>query len=236
MVTNISYYFSDLSKFPFKDFFDGMEHPWEPLFKVKSFLNELLVKPDLKVLKSKPLGTIDLYGNYFIDEGSVIYNGVTIIGPVYIGKNVEIMPGAIIRPNTIIGDNCVLGHCAEVKHCVVLNGAKIQSTSFAGDCVIGASARIGSGAITANRKFDQSIVTIKFEKEKISLGTDYFGCVLGDNSRLGANAVTQPGTHIGRHTWIYPATNVRGFIPSQKRVYQERPLTMEENEIHNLKP
>lgn len=236
MVTDIGYYFSDLSKFPFEGFFDGMKYPWEPLFKVKSFLNELLVKPDVKEMKSKPLGAIDLYGNYFIDEGCTIYNGVTIIGPVYIGKNVEIMPGAIIRPNTIIGDNCVLGHCAEVKHCVVLNGAKIQSTSFAGDCVIGASARIGSGAITANRKFDQSNVTVKTDSGKLDLGTDYFGCVLGDNSRLGANSVTQPGTHIGRHTWVYPATNVRGFIPSQKRVYQERPLTMEENEVHNLKP
>ncbi len=236
MVTDINYYFSDFSKFPVKGFFDGMKYPWEPLFKAKDFLDDQLVLPDVKEMRGKALGACDFYGNYFVDEGTVLYNGVTIIGPVYIGKNCEIMPGSIIRPYTILGDSCVLGHCSEVKHCVVFNGAKIQSTSFAGDCVIGASARIGSGAITANRKFDQTVVTIKHEGGRIDLGTDYFGCVLGDNSRIGANAVTQPGTHIGRYTWIYPSTNVRGFIPSQKRVYQEAPLAIQDNEIHDLKP
>lgn len=235
MVTDIGYYFSHFDKFPIPGFFEGMKHPWEPLAKVNEVLEELLVKPDVKENLGKCLGQCDFYGNYFIDEGTVIYNGVTIIGPVYIGKNCEIMPGAIIRPNTIIGDNCVLGHCSEVKHCVVFNGAKIQSTSFAGDCVIGKSARIGSGAITANRKFDQSNVTVKTEDGSIDLGTGFFGCILGDNSRLGANAVTQPGTHIGQYTWIYPATNVRGFIPSRKRVFHDRPIVMLDNEVHDLK-
>jgi len=234
MVMEIGYYFSNFDKFPIEGFFEGMEHPWEPLAKVNKVLDEILVKPDVKENKGKCLGQCDFYGNYHIGEGTVMYNGVTIIGPVYIGKNCEIMPGAIVRPNTILGDNCVLGHCCEVKHCVVFNGAKIQSTSFAGDCVIGKSARIGSGAITANRKFDQSNVTVKSDGSKIDLGTGFFGCVIGDNSRIGANSVTQPGTHIGQYTWIYPATNVRGFIPSQKRVFQERPLTMLDNEVHEL--
>lgn len=236
METDIKYYFTEFDKFPFKGFFDGMQHPWEPLVKVKEFLNNYLVKGDVKEMHGKAMGSYDFYGNYFVGEGTVIYNGVTIIGPVYIGKNCEVMPGSIIRPYTILGDNCVLGHCSEVKHCVVFNGAKIQSTSFAGDCVIGVSGRIGSGAITANRKFDQSNVTVKQDGGKLDLGTDYFGCVLGDNSRIGANSVTQPGTFIGRYTWIYPATNVRGFVPSQKRVFQDKPLTMLENEVHVLKP
>lgn len=234
MVTEIGYYFSNFDKFPIAGFFEGMKHPWEPLAKVNGFLDEFLVKPDVKENKGNCLGQCDFYGNYYIGEGTVIYNGVTIIGPVYIGKNCEIMPGAIIRPNTILGDNCVLGHCSEVKHCVVFNGAKIQSTSFAGDCVIGKSARIGSGAITANRKFDQSNISVKADSGKLDLGTGFFGCVIGDNSRIGANSVTQPGTHIGQYTWIYPATNVRGFIPSRKRVFQDRPLTMLENEVHEL--
>ena len=68
------------------------------------------------------------------------------------------------------------------------------------------------------------------------LGTDYFGCILGDASRLGANSVTQPGTHIGPHSWVYPLTNVRGFIPKETRVYQKVDLAFEENEVVELKP
>ncbi len=236
--TSFSYYFEHKDAFPFPEFFEGMVHPWQPLEKVNAFLDALLVKPNVQEMHGIDKGgRISFYGNYYVGEGTVIYNDVTIMGPVYIGKNCEIMPGSIIRPNTIIGDNCVLGHCSEVKHSVVMNGAKIQSTSFCGDCVVGKSARIGSGVITANRKFDQSNATIKDNNgEKIDLGSSFFGCILGDNSRLGANSVTQPGTHIGAYTWVFPMTCVRGFIPREKRVYHERSLVFDENEVLELKP
>ena len=238
METNFSYYFEHPDAFPFPGFFDGMEKPWEPLEKVNAFLDEWLTQRDVHEMHGIAKSPhIHFYGCYYVGEGTVIYNDVTIMGPVYIGKNCEIMPGSIIRPNTIIGDNCVLGHCSEVKHSVVMNGAKIQSTSFCGDCVVGKSARIGSGVITANRKFDQSNATIRGnDGEKIDLGSSFFGCILGDNSRLGANSVTQPGTHIGAYTWVYPMTCVRGFIPREKRVYHAREFVFEDNEVLELKP
>jgi bifunctional UDP-N-acetylglucosamine pyrophosphorylase/glucosamine-1-phosphate N-acetyltransferase len=179
---------------------------------------------------------VHFYGSYFIDEGTKVYNGVTIMGPVYIGKNCEIMPGAVIRPNTILGDGCSVGHGSEVKHCVLLNGAKVASLAFTGDSVLGVSARIGSGVITANRKFNQSAVTLKLDGVRHDLGDAFFGCILGDSARIGANSVTQPGTHIGPHTWIYPMTTVRGFIPREKRVYHTPDIVMEANEIIELKP
>lgn len=232
MTLDFDYYFGHPEEFPLPGFFDGVSYPHEALKKAGPFLEELLVKPNICDNRGEVRRESSFYGNYFIGEGTVIYNDVTIMGPVYIGKNCEIMPGSIIRPNTIIGDGCVMGHCCEIKHSVVFNGAKIQSTSFVGDSVIGKSARVGSGVIVANRRFDQKNVTIK----GTDLGSSYFGCVLGDNSRLGANSVTQPGTHIGPYSWVYPMTNVRGFIPRQKRVYHPREIAMEDNEMLNLKP
>ncbi len=237
MSTKISYYFSKFDKFPFPDFFDSITETYEILQKAKTFLKELLVEPDVRENHGEVRGDApNLHGNYYIGEGTVIYNDVTIIGPVYIGKNCELLPGALIRPNTIISDNCSVGHGSEVKHCVMFGGSKVASLVFAGDSVLGASARIGSGVITANRKFNQTNATLKVEGEKVDLGDSFFGCILGDSSRLGANSVPQPGTHIGPHTWIYPLTNVRGFIPACKRVYHENRIVMEENEIVELKP
>ena len=118
----------------------------------------------------------------------------------------------------------------------MFGGAKVASLSFAGDCVLGASARIGSGVITANRRFDQKNVILKAKGEVTDLLDSFFGCILGDSSRIGANSVTQPGCHIGQYTWIYPVTNIRGFIPSNKRVYHPREVTMEDNERVELKP
>ena len=237
MSTKISYYFQHPEKFPFPDYFDGITETYELLARAKPYLQRLLVEKDVKENHGELRGDApNLHGNYFIGAGTVIYNDVTIIGPVYIGKNCELMPGAIIRPGTILADGCSVGHGSEVKHCVLFGGAKVASLAFAGDCVLGASARIGSGVITANRKFDQSNATLKVNGEKIDLQDSFFGCVLGDSARLGANAVTQPGTHIGHHTWVFPLTNVRGFIPAGKRVYHPREVVLEENEIIELKP
>jgi len=237
MSTKITYFFTKLDSFPIPGFFDGLTETFEILKKAKVYLQDTLVANDIKENHGVTKGDgPSLYGNYFIGEGTEIYNDVTIIGPVYIGKNCEIMPGAVIRPNTIIADGCSVGHGSEIKHCVMFGGSKVASLAFAGDSILGASARIGSGVITANRKFNQSNATLKVDGEKVDLGDSFFGCILGDSSRLGANAVTQPGTHIGPHTWVFPLTNVRGFIPAEKRVYSDAKLVFEENEIVELKP
>jgi len=237
MSISLDYYFSHLDAFPFPDWFSDLTQAHEVLAKAKPFLEELLVKPDVKENHATCKGNPpQLYGNYFIGEGSVLYNGVTIIGPVYIGKNVQIMPGAVIRPGTIISDNCSVGTGSEVKHAVLFSGAKVASLAFVGDSVLGKSARIGSGVITANRKFDQSNATITLDGERLDLGTDFFGCIIGDRTRLGANSVTQPGTHIGPDTWIFPQTGIRGFIPREKRVFVEQALRMTDNEVIELKP
>ena len=237
MSISLDYYFSHLKAFPFPEWFEEMTRAADILEKAKPFLKKLLMDPDVRenhgIMKGAPP---HLYGNYFIGEGSIIYNEVTIIGPAYIGKNVEIMPGAVIRPGTIISDKCSVGHGSEIKNSVLFSGAKVASLAFVGDSVLGKSARVGSGVITANRKFDQSNAVVSIEGEKIDLGSDFFGCILGDNSRLGANAVTQPGTHIGPNTWIFPLTGVRGFIPKEKRVFAETKLCITENEVVELKP
>jgi len=236
MSTQLAYYFAHLDDFPFPGWFDGLTRTWEPLEKASAFLDTLLVKPDVRAMHGEAKGEVHFHGNYYVGAGTVLYDDVTVIGPAYIGENCEIMPGALIRPGTILGNNCGVGHGSEVKHCVVMNGAKIASLAFAGDSVLGRSARLGSGVITANRKFDQSNATLRTDGGKMDLGASFFGCILGDYSRLGANAVAQPGTHIGPYTWVFPLTNVRGFIPRQKRVWSEEKIAMAENEIVELKP
>lgn len=237
MSLEVSYYFPQPEKFPVPGFLDGIKRPDEILAKAKSYLKSALVDTGTKenhaVVKC---GAVHTTGNYYIGEGTVIYGDVTIIGPAYIGKNCEILPGAVIRPYTIIGDKCSVGHGSEVKHTVMYAGAKVASLAFVGDSVLGASARVGSGVITANRKFDQTNATLKLDGVRHDLGDSYFGVILGDSSRLGANVVTQPGTHIGPYTWIFPMTNVRGFIPRQKRVYHEQKTVMDDNEIVELAP
>ncbi len=231
----LDYYFEDIENFRFKEIFEGCTYPWEALAKTKSFIKEFMNNEDMKINKAKVGEFCSIEGNYFIDEGTVIHSNVCIQGPVLIGKNVEIQSGALIRPGTIIGDNSVVGHGSEVKNAILQNKAKVASLAFVGDTILGKSARIGSGVILANRRFDQKNITVKINGEKIDVGTDFFGSIIGDSSRLGANAVTLPGTFIGPYTWILPGVQVRGFIEKEKRVFPVQEHRITENPKIELK-
>ena len=214
----LNYYFKDIESFAYKEIFEGCTYPWEALNNVKAFMEEFFKSHDKNINRAELGEYCSLKCPYYIEEGTKIHSNVTIEGPVIIGKNVEIQSGALIRPYTIIGDNCAVGHGSEVKHCIMQNKSKVASLSFAGDSILGKSARVGSGIILANRRFDQQIVTVKKDGQKYSLGTDFFGAVIGDSTRLGANSVTVPGTFIGPYTWILPTVQVRGFVPAEKRI------------------
>lgn len=236
MQTDYKYYFKNYEDNEiFKELVKEIKNVWEIRDKAKDYLKREIEDKCIKVNKATVLGNINLIGNYYIDEETKIYSGVTIEGPVYIGKNVEIKPGAYIRPGSIISDNCSIGFNSEIKSAVLQKGAKVASLAFVGDSILGKSARIGSGVITANRRFDQDTIKVKINNEKEDTKTDYFGLVIGDNSRIGANSASFPGTFIGPYTWIFPLTQVHGFIPELKKVSNKKEMIFSENEKKELK-
>ena len=232
----IEYYFEHIDEFEYKELFDNCVYPWETLAKVNALLDKLVEKENVKINKGILHEFVSIEGNYIIGEGTEIHSNVSIEGPVIIGKNCTIQSGALIRPGSIIGDGAVIGHSAEIKHSIIQNKAKVQSFTFAGNSVIGKSTRIGSGTILSNRRFDQKNITVKNSAgEKVDIGTDFFGAVVGDNSRLGANCTTLPGSFIGSYTWVMPTVQIRGFIPKEKRVFPVHETKITENPKVNLK-
>jgi bifunctional UDP-N-acetylglucosamine pyrophosphorylase/glucosamine-1-phosphate N-acetyltransferase len=202
-----------LNSCPIKNAFSEIQYVWEALKRKNEFLD--LEKSILKGRVSKKA----IIENYvMIDEKTTVDPFVLIKGPVVIGKNCNIRSGALIRPFTIIGDNCVIGHNVEVKNSIVFDYAKISTNTFLGDSIVGKGGRTGSGVITGNRRFDQKKVVFRYENLKYESDFEKFGCVLGDYSRLGANAVTAPGTLIGSFSWIYGLSSIRGFVPERSLV------------------
>ena len=232
----LEYYFKDMENFAFREVFEGCIYPWEVLNNIKGYINKFMNNGEMKINGAAEIGEFcSITGNYFIYEGTKIHSNVVIQGQVLIGKNVEIQSGALIRPGTIIGDGACVGHSSEVKHAILQNGAKVASLAFVGDSILGKSTRIGSGVILANRRFDQKNINIKREGKKIDTGSDFFGSIIGDNTRLGANVASLPGTFIGPYTWVLPGLQVRGFIPAEKRLFPKIEYIMTDNEKIELK-
>ncbi|TDT52027.1 sugar phosphate nucleotidyltransferase [Fonticella tunisiensis] len=75
-------------------------------------------------------------------KNATIHSTVRILGPVYIGENVEIEAYATIGPNTVIGNNARIGKGSKIigsvlwDNVVVGNGARLFGTIIASDCSI----------------------------------------------------------------------------------------------------
>ena len=159
-----------------------------------------------------------------VGDDCCIYHGATLGGTgkdskkrhPRIGNNVMVGTGAKVLGPITIGDNVKIGHGSEVKHSIILDSAKVASLAFVGDSIIGNNARVATGVVTSNRRFDQGNVKVYKDGNKYDLERDFFGVVLGDNSRLGANITTYPGTHVGKNTFICPNLTVRDFIDSNQ--------------------
>lgn len=232
MNLDINYYFEDIDKEEiFYKLTEGKKEVLDIFLLSSNLINEIENKGKQEIRTNLIQENVKIMGNVFIDEGTEIESGCIIQGPVYIGKNCKLMYNSYVRPGTVMGDNCVIGFSTEIKHTIMRDGSKVSDLAFVGDSVIGKNSRVGSGVIVANRGFNQSNVIIKDEnKNPIDTGREAIGIILGDNSRVGSNCTTSPGTFIGKYTWIYPHTCVHGFIPELKKVYDKQNMVFAENE------
>jgi NDP-sugar pyrophosphorylase family protein len=181
---------------------------------------------------------VAITGPVHIGRGSRIHSGVVLDGPVFIGDNVSVRCHAQLRKMAFLSSNCVVGHGADIKHSLCLDGAKIQDGTFVGDSVLGVGARVGSGAILSNRKFNQSEIRVQAHQgssEFESTGLEFLGSILGDYVRLGANVVLSPGTVIGPYTWVGSGVVLRGTFGPNQLVTVKQELEILEKEPMKLR-
>jgi UDP-N-acetylglucosamine diphosphorylase / glucose-1-phosphate thymidylyltransferase / UDP-N-acetylgalactosamine diphosphorylase / glucosamine-1-phosphate N-acetyltransferase / galactosamine-1-phosphate N-acetyltransferase len=143
-----------------------------------------------------------------LGPGSVVEPGALIQGPTIIGAHTEVRQGAYVRGNCIIGDRCVVGHTTEIKGSVMLNEAKAGHFAYIGDSILGNATNLGAGTKLANLKIKPGTVRVRFGASSIDTGLRKFGAVLGDHVEIGCNAVTNPGTLLGKGCLVFPVTSV----------------------------
>ncbi len=196
----------DTDKTIAKDLFEGHIYPWEILPLIKNFILELA--------KCLPEDRFYLYKeNVWIAKSCKLYPNIYIDGPCIIDEDTEIRPGAFIRGSVIVGKNCVVGNSTELKNCILFDNVQVPHFNYVGDSILGYKSHIGAGGVTSNVKSDKTPVVLHIGNENIETGFKKFGAMVGDYVEVGCNSVLNPGTIIGRHSNIYPASSVRGYVP-----------------------
>ena len=187
--------------------------------------------------KSKPIpSSINVINpkNVFIEEGAelefVTLNAST--GPIYIGKDTQIMEGSIIRGPfalcegaivklgskiygpTTAGPYCRIG--GEVNNSVLFANSNKGHDGFLGNSVLGEWCNIGADTNTSNLKNNYAEVRLwDYNTEGFAkTGLQFCGLMMGDHSKCGINTMFNTGTVVGVSANIFGSGFPRNFIPS----------------------
>lgn len=212
-----------------------INHTWEIFSK-----NDLALEEDFKLLtkgrKSQPLSsTNQIIGNrIFVEKGAKIECAVinTNEGPVYIGKDAEIMEGAVIRGPfalcdhaqvkmaakiygaTTIGPYCRVG--GEVNNSVMFGYSNKAHDGFMGHSVIAEWCNIGADTNTSNLKNTYDTVRLWSYSKQTFVNThlQFCGLIMGDHSKCAINTMFNTGTVVGVNANIFGSGFQRNFIAS----------------------
>lgn len=213
-----------------------VEHTWDIFAKNDAALREdfeLITEGRISLPIPKSVNVI-APENIFIEEGAklefVTLNAST--GPIYIGKNSEIMEGSVIRGPfalcesgrvklaskvygaTTVGPHSVIG--GEVNNSILFSYSNKGHDGFLGNSVLGEWCNIGADSNNSNLKNNYEPVKLwSYETENFAkTGLQFCGLMMGDHSKCGINTMFNTGTVVGVSTNIFGAGFPRNFVPS----------------------
>jgi bifunctional UDP-N-acetylglucosamine pyrophosphorylase/glucosamine-1-phosphate N-acetyltransferase len=157
-----------------------------------------------------------------IHAGARVHAGAVIEGPVFLGRDVQVLPGTYLRGGVWLGDGAKVGAGTEVKHAVFLPGARAPHLNYVGDSILGTGVNLGAGTILANFRHDGADIEIPVAGGRLTTGRRKLGAVLGDGVKTGCNAVLHPGVVVGRKTSIYPGVQLRSGVYPAGRIVKLR--------------
>ncbi len=209
-----------------------INYPWH-IFQ----LNDWAIRQDfalLKKKKSKPIprsNRVVKPSQIFIEKGAIVENCIlnAATGPIYIGKNAEVMDGSIIRGPfamgegaclkmgtkvygaTTLGPRCVAG--GEIKNSVMFGYSNKAHDGYLGDSVIGEWCNLGAGTTNSNLKNNAGEVRIWTPGGQVAAGSKC-GMFMGDYSKTAVNTAVNTGTVIGVCCNVFGTGLTPKYIPS----------------------
>ncbi len=217
--------------------FIKLNNPWDIFV-----FNDRALKEDFELItkgrKSAELSdtnrVIGDRNNIFVEEGAVVECATlnTKEGPIYIGKDAEIMENCVVRGPFAMCEHSVLKLGAkiygattlgpyskvggELANVVIFGYSNKAHDGFFGNSVIGEWCNIGADSNASNLKNTYEQVRLwSIEKNTfIPTGQTFCGTIMGDHSKCGINTMFNTGTVIGVSSNIYGHGYQRNFIPS----------------------
>lgn len=142
--------------------------------------------------------------NIAIHKSATIENNVTIKKPAIIGENCYIGANAYFREGVYLDQSVKIGPGCEIKNSIICSGTAIAHFNYIGNSIIGRNINFEAGSIAANHYNERANkkISVLYDNKIIETNSDKFGSLVGDNSRVGANAVLSPGTILVKNSIV----------------------------------
>lgn len=170
----------------------------------------------------------------FIEPGAVVCPCFINLeaGPVYIGREAQVMEGCMLRGPIALCDHAVLKMGAkvygattvgpgskvggEVNNVVFFANSNKGHDGFLGNAVIGEWCNLGADTNCSNLKNNYGEVKIwdEYLQKSVATGLQFCGLMMGDHSKSGINTMFNTGTVAGVSCNIYGSGFPGKFIPS----------------------
>ena len=132
-------------------------------------------------------------GPIVIDKGALVRSFSIIDGPSYIGKS-SLIDSAKVRGGSTIKDSCKIG--GEVEHAIFESFSNKHHEGFVGHSYIGSWVNIGAMATTSDLKNNYGNVRVMIDGQTVDTGTNKFGSIVCDYSKIGIGMMLSTGTVI----------------------------------------
>lgn len=147
---------------------------------------------------------------YTVKEGVAIHESAKIDpssiikSPAIIGPDCFIGPNSLLRSGVFLEEKVIIGPMCEVKCVYVCRNSAIAHFNYVGDSVIGSGVDLEAGAMVVNyyNEREDKEIYVRFEGKKINTKLTKFGAIIGDNTKIGANAVIAPGSIVPPNTVV----------------------------------
>ncbi|MCW3464336.1 putative sugar nucleotidyl transferase [Chitinophaga nivalis] len=213
----------------------GIFMPWD-IFAY----NDRAIRADFQLLTagrtSAPISSTNQLFNaadIFLEPGATVTCSVlnASTGPIYIGKNAQVMEGCLIRGPLAMGEGAVLKMGTrsygavtlgpystgggEIKNSVLFGYSNKGHDGYLGDAVIGEWCNLGANTSCSNLKNNVAPVRVWLEaKGTTAVAGLKCGVLMGDYSRCGINTMLNTGTVVGVSCNVFGGSFPDKFLPS----------------------
>lgn len=181
-------------------------YPWD-LIHVNEFMTHFVPSSTNGVIEKG----VTIKGPVSVGKNTTIHSGCYIVGPVAIGEGCEIGPNACIFPSTTIGNDSVIHPFSEIRNSVILDDTTIGSNSFVSHSIIGRGCILGNNFSSMVGK---SVKKIEDKYDEL----DNIGSMIGEHTTINDHVVVEPGIIIGRNCSICSMKRIIENIPSESKV------------------